>query len=234
MLTQWGGRRLHEEVPGEDQVSTSMDKSNSDDAHDETHRVKECNDAPEQNERKRKRATRGKLTAAQTGTISASTALMPPTVAAKRGHKRDNRRTSKRGRSLPMALKARVGRPATRHTDSSDDSSDIGVQIRPLALPVYRAGTNYSTRRQHLTGQHADRMSSRTNNTTSSGHRGLDTEPEHRADNITQNCAEQRHIEDGTALQQESTVRPLVLPRRGSVDTCIGVGKLFFLGKSII
>ena len=125
-----------------------------------------------------------------------------------------------------MVLKARVGRPATRHTDSSDDSSDIGVQIRPLALPVYRAGTNYSNRRQQLTGQHADRMGNRNNNTASSRHRGLDTEPEHRADNTTQTCAEQRHLEDGSALQQESTIRPLVPTRRGSVDTCIGVGKL--------
>ena len=51
-------------------------------------------------------------------------------------------------------------------------------------------------------------------------------ELEHRAGNTTQNCAEQRHLEDGSALQQESTVRPLGLTRRGSVDTCIEVGKL--------
>ena len=225
LLEKWGGRRLHEEVPEEEQVSTSMDESSSDDAHDETIGATECNDATDQNERKRKRAA-GVKTTDQTGITSATNAVTTSTVAAKRGHKRDSRRTSRRGSSLPIALKVRVGRPAPWHTDSSDDSSDIGVQIRPLALPIYRAGTSYSTRRQYLTGQHADKLCSRNKNTASSGHRGQDTESEHRADNTTQTCAEQRHLGDGSALQQESTVRPRVHTRRGRVDTCIEVGKL--------
>ena len=202
-----------------------MDELSSDDAHDEAIGAKECNVATEQHERKRKRAARVRATD-QTGTTSEPIAGTTTTVAAKRGQKRDSSRTSKRGCSLPMALKSRVRRQAPRQTDSSDESSDIGVQIRPLALPVYRAGTNYNTRRQHLTGQQTDRLGEKNNTTTLSGHRGQDTESEYRADNTTQNCAEQRHLGDGSAPQQESTVRPRVHTRRGRVDTCIEVGKL--------
>ena len=135
-----------------------------------------------------------------------------PTVAVKRGHKCDSRQACKRGRSLPMALKARVGQPASRYTGSSVDASDIGVQTRPLALPVYRAGTNYNTRRQHLTGQHTDRMVSRNNNTASGGHRRLPMELEHRADNTSrtaQHCSRRSQLDHMCVLGVEAWTRVL-------------------------
>ena len=155
----------------------------------------------------------------------ATTPAVTP-VAVKRGYKRDSKRTSTRGRSLPMALKARVGRPAPQATDSSDDASDTGVQIRPQALPVYRAGTNYAIRRQHLTGQHADSKASRDRTKTSVGHMQQNTESVYSAGNTIQNWAEQRHLEDDSAPQQEILVRTTVSDRRGSVETLNEVGIL--------
>ena len=68
--------------------------------------------------------------------------------------------------------------------------------MRQLALPVYRAGTNYIIRRQHILEKRTDTHASRTNTTATAGRKRAATEQGHRVDNTTQNLAEQRHLED--------------------------------------
>ena len=125
-----------------------------------------------------------------------------------------------------MAHKARVGRPAPRPSASSDDDSDTGVHIRPLALPVYRAGTNYIIRRQQITEQRTVTHASKTSTKATVGRKRAATGQRHREDQMTQNCAEQRHLDNNSALQQETSVERQVRTRHACVDTHTEVGKL--------
>ena len=62
LLAKWGGRRLHEEVPEEDQVSTSMDESSADDAQDVASHGDELNAPRVQTARKRSEDRQRRLT----------------------------------------------------------------------------------------------------------------------------------------------------------------------------
>ena len=81
LLAKWGGRRLHEEVPEEDQVSSSMDESSLEGAQEEDNSVKGNTGAHAQIARKRKRVTIEKT--ATTGTSLAATTLAVTPVAVK-------------------------------------------------------------------------------------------------------------------------------------------------------
>jgi hypothetical protein len=152
LLTAWEGRRLHEEVPVEEQVSTSADELSSDGATDEDFYGEDFKVAQVEDNHNRKRGR----TEGINDHLAAATEILvsqQPTEEQRRC-KKITKRGSTRGRSLPMQLKARVGRPASRTVNhNSDADSDTGVHIRPPALPVYRAGTNYNTWRQIITQQ---------------------------------------------------------------------------------
>ena len=166
--------------------------------------------------------TRGQTEEAATVQPKPTPAAAVQAVASQRGAKR----VSKRGRSLPMAHKARVGRPASSQSDSSDDNKPTRVHMRPIALPVYRAGTNYIARRQHIIEKRMDTHATTTNTLATTGRKRPAKVQRHREDHTTQNCAEQRHLEDSSALQQETSVERQVCTRHACVDTHTGVGKL--------
>ena len=111
-----------------------MDESSTDGAQEGDNSVKGNTGTQAQIPRKGKRKRVAIEKTPDKGTSLAATTSTVRTIPGTRGHRRDNKRSSTRGRSLPMALKARVGRPAPQATDSSDDASDAGVQIRPQAL----------------------------------------------------------------------------------------------------
>ena len=219
LLAKWGGRRLHEEVPVEDQVSTSMDESSDDDAQDEASWGEENTAARVQTGQKR---TRGQTEETATVQPKPTPAAAVLAVESQRGAKR----VSKRGRSLPMAHKARVGRPASSQSDSSDDNKPTRVHMRPIALPVYRAGTNYIARRQHIIEKRMETHATTTNTSATTGRKRPAKVQRHREDHTTQNCAEQRHLEDSSALQQETTNDRHVRTRHAGVDTHTEGGKL--------
>ena len=65
------------------------------------------------------------------------------------------------------------------------------LECKPLALPVYRAGTNYITRRQQITEQHTATHANRNSKTVLAERRCTIMEQGYRADYTTQTCAEQ-------------------------------------------
>ena len=166
--------------------------------------------------------TRGQTEETATVQPKPTPAAAVQAVASQRGAKRG----SKRGRSLPMAHKARVGRPASSQSDSSDDNKPTRVHMRPIALPVYRAGTNYIARRQHIIEKRTDTHANTTNTSATTGRKRPAKVQRHREDHTTQNCAEQRHLEDSSALQQETTDDRQVRTRHAGVDTHTEGGKL--------
>ena len=108
-----------------DLVSTDMNESSSDDAHDDASRGEEPNDVLEQIGRKRQRVQSEEKSIVQPGPTTEPDAPVLQSVATQKGGKR----ASTRGRSLSMAIKARGGCPTLRLSDSSDDASDTGVHI---------------------------------------------------------------------------------------------------------